>query len=110
MNYLLLAADAFQYTYYTAPVVCTRYYILMCVAVRIILTYSLFSYIPKLVSTFKANPEAYTCSGFIILLEQSEHEDRLELLDFMYSCCFDDDYGVKLKKRIQESIDNINNA
>ena len=37
MNYLLLAADAFQYTYYTAPVVCTRYYILMCVAVRIIL-------------------------------------------------------------------------
>ena len=37
MNYLLLAADAFQHTYYTAPVVCTRYYILMCVAVRIIL-------------------------------------------------------------------------
>jgi len=82
-----------------------RYY-----AAEVVAAFSLIQYVPKLIETFKANPEPHTCRAFVKMVSQTLGNEGLELLNEMKTASLGDPRSPVMLKEIENAIQQIKAA
>lgn len=76
-------------------------------AAKLIVAFNLYESMEELLSTFRHNPEFYTCKAFVEMILRSTSFDKKLLLTAMHEQCTKDDYGQYLKSIINEALQEL---